>query len=415
MRTKTLLLLAVAAFLPSARAAAQPFGPGGAAFRVNTYTSNYQDTPSIAFDASGAFLVVWLSANEDGSTNGIYAQRYTAASAPAGPEFRVNTYTTHRQVSGHVVAGGAGAFTVAWESENQSSFSAVYAQRLLGGVPQGGEFRVDTTGSEYYVYPAIAADAPGNFVVVWAKSLGLAVDVFGQRFQADGSALGGEFRVNAVTTGTQTRPAVARAATGEFVVVWQEYGQLGGGTVNGRRFDAAGAPLASDFRVDDGTGATQQTSVAVSPSGAFVVVWAENVGAASIDVLARRYAAGGAPLTGSFRVNGSTTGNQSYAKAAFGPDGGFVVVWKGGDGSGYGVFGQRYAVDGSPLGGEFRVNRYTTGGQVTESVAYAPSGDFVVVFAGVQGGSDYDVFAQRLCKGQAGDVNASGTIDVADV
>ena len=42
-------------------------------------------------------------------------------------------------------------------------------------------------------------------------------------------------------------------------------------------------------------------------------------------------------------------------------DGGFVVTWSsaGQDGSGLGIYGQRYAADGTPVGSEFRVNTYT--------------------------------------------------------
>ena len=41
--------------------------------------------------------------------------------------------------------------------------------------------------------------------------------------------------------------------------------------------------------------------------------------------------------------------------------GGFVVTWTsdGQDGSGYGIYGQRYAADGTAVGSEFRVNTFT--------------------------------------------------------
>ena len=45
------------------------------------------------------------------------------------------------------------------------------------------------------------------------------------------------------------------------------------------------------------------------------------------------------------------------------------------------VQGQRYASDGSPLGAEFGVNSYTTGGQAYPALAMAPDGDFVVAWS----------------------------------
>ena len=39
----------------------------------------------------------------------------------------------------------------------------------------------------------------------------------------------------------------------------------------------------------------------------------------------------------------------------------------GQDGSGHGIYGQRYAADGTPVGSEFRVNTFTTDDQVFPS------------------------------------------------
>ena len=51
-----------------------------------------------------------------------------------------------------------------------------------------------------------------------------------------------------------------------------------------------------------------------------------------------------APPSAEFRVNSYTTNRQWRPKVASDPSGNFVVVWSSGgqDGSGYGVFGQRY-------------------------------------------------------------------------
>ena len=55
--------------------------------------------------------------------------------------------------------------------------------------------------------------------------------------------------------------------------------------------------------------------------------------------------------------------------------GNFVVVWRsnGQDGSFYGIFGQRYASSGTPLGPEFPVNTYTTDVQELPAIAVAPT------------------------------------------
>lgn len=75
----------------------------------------------------------------------------------------------------------------------------------------------------------MAADSSGNFVVAWDSLYqdGSHRGVFGKRFNAAGSPLGSEFQVNTFTTGDQIGPAVAAGAAGDFVVAWNSKYQDG--------------------------------------------------------------------------------------------------------------------------------------------------------------------------------------------
>ncbi|GAB1459274.1 hypothetical protein MASR2M50_10480 [Thauera sp.] len=76
------------------------------------------------------------------------------------------------------------------------------------------------------------------------------------------------------------------------------------------------------------------------------------------------------PPRGEFRVNTATSGAQYEPAVAMLEGGGFVVTWRSDnqDGSGAGVYAQRYAADGSALGGEFRVNESIDGSQYQPDV-----------------------------------------------
>ena len=56
---------------------------------------------------------------QDGSSLGVFGQRYASSGAPLGAEFQVNTYTTNIQVSPSVASDTAGNFVVVWESYHQ--------------------------------------------------------------------------------------------------------------------------------------------------------------------------------------------------------------------------------------------------------------------------------------------------------
>jgi hypothetical protein len=103
------------------------------------------------------------------------------------------------------------------------------------GLPAGDEFRVNTytTGGQGF-RPKVASDPAGSFVVVWHSDQlpGSDLHVFGQRLDATGAPLGGEFRIGSSTSG-QSGPRVATGSDGTFVVVW---GLFPGAGVRGQRF-----------------------------------------------------------------------------------------------------------------------------------------------------------------------------------
>src|SRR5687768_577811 len=125
--------------------------PVGSEFRVNTFTLERQSDVALAMDVEGNFVVVWLSLHQDGSSSGIFGQRYSSAGVPQDAEFQVNTYTAERQNAPEVAMDADGDFVVTWQSYGQDGSSdGIYAQRFdSSGLPQGAEFRVNTytTGS----------------------------------------------------------------------------------------------------------------------------------------------------------------------------------------------------------------------------------------------------------------------------
>ena len=62
--------------------------------------------------------------------------------------------------------------------------------------------------------------------------------------------------------------------------------------------------------------------------------------------------------------------------------GGFVLTWQSSahDGSGWGVYGQRYTAQGTAQGAEFQINSYTIDWQQDPSVTALSDGSFVVTW-----------------------------------
>ena len=377
--------------------------PAGAEFQVNTYTTGIQfpeGARAVASDGSGNFVVVWTSYS--GGDYSVFGQRFNASGIPQGSEFPVNTYTTGAQGAPAVASDANGNFVVVWKSNGQDgSGFGVFGRRFnASGVALASEFRVNTYTTSNQGSPRVASDPNGNFVVVWwSPHDGSGYGAFGRRFNASGVAQGNEFQLNSYTTGNQYAHGVAVDASGSFVVVWMGQGQDGDGYgVFGQRFNASGVSQGSEFRVNTyTTGSQGDASVASDANGNFVVVW-DSVYQSYSGAFGRRFNASGIPQGSEFQVGSYPTSSQRNISVASDRNGNFVMVWGSSDqdGSGDGVFGQRFDASGSPLGFEFQVNSYTPGEQDGPTVASSSDGDFVVVWRSYgQDGSAHGVFGQR--------------------
>ncbi len=329
--------------------------------QVNTYIWGFQERPAVALDADGDFVVVWESLGSAGTDSwdfSIQGRRFGADGSSAGGQFQVNTYTTGDQVRPAVAMDAGGGFVVVWQSTVGGI--DIQAQRFAAdGSPRGGQFRVNTFTGGFNTWPAVEVDADGDCVVIWESSVSAGPDpdfsIQGRRFAADGSPTGGQFQVNTSTTNSQRRPAAAMDADGDFVVVWDSFGSAGtdsDASIQGQRFAADGSPAGFQFQINSYIRSSQWVAaVAMDADGDFVVTWESR---------------------GSFGTDRSATSIQ----------------------------GQRYAADGSATGGQFQVNTATASYQVNSSVAMDGDGDFVVAWVSVTSYTGYvedlDIRSQRF-------------------
>ncbi len=121
-----------------------------------------------------------------------------------------------------------------------------------------------------------------------------------------------------------------------------------------------------------------------------------------LGIYAQRHSVLGLPTGGEFRVNTTTTNDQTDpAVAVHRITGDFFVTWTsaGQDGSGLGIYGQRYTSSGVAKGAQILVNTSTTGDQYDSSVAIEAGGEIIVTWTnkGVSGAGE-QVFGQQLEK-----------------
>lgn len=181
-------------------------------FRVNSTNAGVQDTPSLAVNASGQFVIGWRGAS--GGTTKIYAQQYSSSGAAMGSQITVGAGSSP-QSEPAVGITSTGNFIVAYSQDNgDGNRTEVYARRFSAGgaAIDASSWIVNTFVDKAQQDPSLAMLAGGAFAVTWADERQDSSDtwgVYGQVFNADGSRDGGEFLVNTTIADNQQRPSVS--------------------------------------------------------------------------------------------------------------------------------------------------------------------------------------------------------------
>lgn len=377
-------------------------------FQVNTSSSGTQADADVGIDKDGNFVVVWET-NHDaflGLGRNVYFQKFDSDGKKLGNETRVNQTTLGYQDDAQIAMHTDGSFLVVWESLGQDgSGNAIYARTFnADGTASGNEFLVNSFTNGEQGDPDVALAGDGSFVIAWEsygqESGNNSLGVFAQRFDAAGTKLGSEFQVNQYVAGNQDDVMIASSDEGDFVVVWESWGQDGSGNgVYGRRYDSEGVALGDEFRVSSHTtGSQDDLGLDMDHYGNFVIVW-ESYGqdGSSNGVYAQRYADDGTKQGGEFLVNTETIGSQEDVAVAMDSHGNFMITWSsyGQDGSGWGIYSQQYGAGGRTIGNEIQVNTTTSGNQRWSSIALNEAGNAVVVWDGKGPADTTGIVGQR--------------------
>ncbi len=375
----------------------------GGEIQVNTFTTAGQTLRGVASGSNGDIVVVWDGVGA--SHLGAFARKYDASGVPITGEIPVDTSSTGALLSS-VAADAAGDFVVVWV-HGDGSLAGVFGRRFdASGIPRGPQFLANTYTTDAQSRPAVGMDAAGDFVVAWDSfgQDGHGPGIFARRYDSFGEGLGPEFQVNTYTTDTQSNPSVALARwSGDSIIAWmgcgaQDESDCG---IFVRHYSATGVPFGPEFQVNTYTiGCQQRPSVAADDAGFFVVAWESFSPSGGWDIFARRYDPAATPLGPEFRVNTFTSRGQYAPTVAVGWDGYFLITWTGEyqDGSGSGVFGQRFDPAGQRIGGEFRVNSYTINSQYFSHATLVGGSDrfFVAWSSNQQDGDFLGAFAQAF-------------------
>jgi hypothetical protein len=300
--------------------------------------------PDVIADPAGGYLTAWI---EYGDLTGtlVVTQRFDAQGGRLGDPVEINAQYSIEPP--RLAAFPGGGFLVAWAwvgSGTDFFVSDLWAQRLdASGRPVGASILLNPEsrqlGSKALIAPVTYAD--GGFSVIWTSvqllfpvSNGLSA----RRFAADGKPVTGIVSIHPDFSAASTAPAAIALPSGDTWILWNHIGKPTSGIYSGV-FDSAWALQGEVTRVNTYSSSLDvQLDPAVAAAGVHAVAfWASGFSFVPIELPPAQ------------------------------------------DGSGFGVFGQRFslptcAVSSSQLclGGRFRVDVQFTDPRNGQAAAGTP-------------------------------------------
>ncbi len=197
----------------------------GSNFKVNEGDLIGNNSPFIAANKNGDFVITWLQ-----SFRSVVAQKFTNTGQKVGGNIIVNTISGWNTMEPCVAIDNDGSFMVMWSSEPGNW---VYA-RLIDktGIPIGNQITVsesDKSISSIGQGKHIAVDEAGNYCLTWS-SYGASTrsNIYLQMINRSGQMVGN----NTIVSGSpsfldNSFPDVSSTDDGNFIIVWDIYDGVG--------------------------------------------------------------------------------------------------------------------------------------------------------------------------------------------
>lgn len=378
---------------------------------VNTYQDTTQQTPVIARDGEGNYVIAWSSLYQISKEkeSEIYFSAYDFNDNRTIDNIIVNDITEGNQEKPAVAQNSSSKVVFTWSSN--SDFESIYdikAKVINAGIADS-EFLVNTTTENSQTNSSVDVNENGGFVIAWDSwdQDGGDRGVYAKIYDQDNQVLKDEFLVNQTTAYSQAKPSVKFFPNGNIIVIWESWKQdiatPSGYGIFGRIFDGNGNPLTNEFQINTYTNDYQWFGdVEVFDDNTFVTVWCswEQDGFDG-GIFLRIYDESGNPLTGEGKVNTSTSQYQWLPKVTKMNGDRFAVVWSSWlqDGDREGVYFKVFRKsDLKELSFETRVNDYTSSFQWEPDVIYGGNDDLVVTYStwGQFSSNNYDIAAKRV-------------------
>ncbi len=263
--------------------ASGPSTNGNILWLIST-TTKFQQRPRLAMAPSGDFFMALDGITYDTNFNTVLIQQFDPNGAFAGDFF-----IPHRDDPGpnanhqySDMATNGSTHLVVWQDGRRDNNWDISMQVYNNNGAVGSNRQVNSgdPAGTINIWPSVVMNAAGNSVVVWADTRNNpAGEIFGQRFDASGQAVGGNFQISSGHGEIMDRPEVAILDDGRFMVVWTDSSYARAGIeayrARGRIFAPDATPMSDVFILPNEDVASGLANVASDGAG-YYLTWLDD-------------------------------------------------------------------------------------------------------------------------------------------
>jgi hypothetical protein len=242
-----------------------PTGTPGDVTNVIAGGQGESSSRTVAEMSNGDYRVVW----ED---HGVYTRLFGPNGAPLSKPVLVDSNPLDAEAT--VAINDQGTYVIAWSVplSGKGGQATVFADRFNAKGVMTADVTTTAQAGDVCHQPAVAIDSAGDFVE--AFTIGPPHSAGNIEFIMVNAA-GHISSTNFATPSGCSDPSVAMTPSGKFVLAWSQANQGGGQDILAQRFNAKGVPQGSTITVATSTHAETQPSVAINAKGDFVVAYTQ--------------------------------------------------------------------------------------------------------------------------------------------
>ena len=249
-------------------------------FIVNTFDGDYgsnQTNVSTAIDGIGNYAFTWIDYRE--GKKQIYAQFYNYNDEQIGSNIKINENDIEGNNSPFIAVNKNGDFVIVW----LRNFSDVMAQRLTSnGQKFGANFQINTIWGMNTMEPSVGVSKDGSFAVMWAAQItSNSYQVFAKLFDKFSNPLTSDLYINQPGVGVSSigqGKHIGVDGKGNYCIAWSSYNNSNRSNIYLQIIDKAGQFIGINTLVSDTSDVSDKIfpEIASTDNGYFLIDWQIN-------------------------------------------------------------------------------------------------------------------------------------------